>query len=312
MTGYTAETLDLSRLQAPALVDIAFQPILDERLADFEALWEAERALDPTLPPFDVLMIEADPVRVVTRDFSFGDMILKGAINDTANALRLATAPGVELDHVAGTYTNTARLLIDAGDPIASPPRPPVYESDTEYRARAQLSGEALPLFGLTPGGYIWRVRRAFGDRVKGVRSLKRPGGRIDLVILARAGDGTPAETLIGDIQLGFAGEDASQSTDTVTVVPARIVGTTVKVVLGLPRGPAKEPVEAAAEAAIAALAAERHAIGETLHQQAIGAVAKVAPARYARVLSPLDDVVGGDDGAPFVTAITVTSEIDE
>jgi phage-related baseplate assembly protein len=313
MTIYTAETLDLSRLGAPSFTAIDFEATLKARLLAFKTLWDAARAKDPTLPVFDLIasdgspLVETDPAIILAEGFAYGEINVLQALNDHSDALRLATAVSADLDHLAQTYKNTPRLvLVPATADTAA-----VYEPDAEYRARAQLSDEAMPLYGLTPGGYIWRVRSLFGDRVKDVRALRRPGGHIDLIVLGRAGDGTPAETLLGDIQAVFEGEDGSQSTDIVTVLPARIVSTTISVAVAIPAGPDAGVVVTAANAALAALAAERHKIGETLHAQAVGAVAKVGAARHVRVVAPAADVVGGADGAPHVTSISVATEVE-
>ncbi|WP_210207726.1 baseplate J/gp47 family protein, partial [Rhodoplanes elegans] len=250
MTAYTADTLDLSRIGAPTLTAIDFEATLRARLLDFKARWDAARVKNPELPAFDVIDDAGNPVTqfdagvVLAQEFAFGEINVLQAINDHANALRLATSVGADLDHVAITYKATERLVI-SGTPGSADA---VLESDDEYRARAQLSDEARPLFGLTPGGYEWRVRKLYGDRVKHVRTRKRPAGWLDLIVLARAGDGTPPETLIGDLQAAFDGEAASQSTDIVTVVPARIVPTPVSVKLWVPRGP--DPAAAVAAAA--------------------------------------------------------------
>jgi phage-related baseplate assembly protein len=313
MTSYTAETLDLSRIGAPTLTDIDYEATLKARLLSFKRLWDAARVANSSLPVLDLIaadgspLIETDPAIILSEEFAYGEIVLKQALNDHANALRLATAVGADLDHLAQTYKNTPRLVLAA----ATTSTAAVYEPDTEYRERAQLSDEAMPLYGITPGGYIWRVRSLFGDRVKGVRALRRAGGHIDLIILAREGDGTPADTLIGDIQARFDGEEASQSTDIVTVKKARIVRSAVRVVAAIPPGPEPAAVIAAATVAIAALGVERHAIGETLHVQAIGAVAKVGPVRHVRVIEPAADLVGGDDGAPYVTSIVVDTEVE-
>lgn len=312
MTLATAETLDMSRLGAPTLAEVNFEATRARLLTEFLRLWAQARALDPTLPDYDVQTLETDPAVILTEEFAFGDTLLRQAINDAANALRLATASNADLDHIAKTYHNTQRLLLDTGDLTATPPRDPIYEGDDEYRLRAQLAPEAYPLYGITPGGYSYRIRKLYGDQVKGVRALRRGGGRLDLILLGRSGSGVVAPTLIGDLQAMFDGDAGSQSTDIVTVFPATIVETSVRVVLGVPRGPDTVPVIAAARAAIAQLGADRHVIGETLHRQAIGAVAKVGPVRFVRVETPLADVVGGDAGAPFITAIEVTAEIDE
>lgn len=311
MTLFNAETLDLSRLGAPTLVEVDYAASKARLVAELLRLWKEARTRDPSLPEFDVAQLETDPAIILSEEFAFGDTLLRQAINDAANALRLATAVGDDLGHIAKTYHNTNRLVLDAGDPAAIPPRNPVYEGDTEYRARAQLAPEAYPLYGLTPGGYIYRTRRLFGHVIKDVRPLRLGGGRIDLIVLARAGDGSVAPQIIGDIQLAFDGEADSESTDILTVRAAAIVTTPVRVTLGVPRGPASAPLIAAATEAIAKLGAERHAIGETLHVQAIGAVAKVGPARWARVEAPLADVIGSADGAPWISGIEIETEVD-
>lgn len=314
MTIYTAETLDLSRVGAPTLTTIDYEATLKARLLSFKKLWDAARLANPSLPEFDLIaadgtpLIETEPAIILSEEFAYGEIDLKRALNDHANALRLATAVGADLDHLAQTYKNTPRLVLTPATAAAAA----INEGDTEYRARAQLSDEAMPLYGITPGGYIWRVRSLFGDRVKGVRALRRAGGHIDLIILARAGDGTPPDELIGDIQAAFDGEDASQSTDIVSVRKARIVQSVVRVVAAIPPGPDPALVVAAAMPAIAALGEERHAIGETLHVQAIGAVAKVGPVRHVRVIEPAADLVGGDDGAPYATSIIVETEVEQ
>jgi phage-related baseplate assembly protein len=308
MTAWTADTLDLSRIGAPTLTAIDFEATLRVRLLDFKARWDAARIKNPELPVFDVIddagnsVTQFDAGVVLAQEFAFGEINVLQAINDHANALRLATAVCADLDHLAGTYKATERLVLSGTAGGADM----VAESDDEFRQRAQLSDEARPLYGLTPGGYEWRVRKLYGDRVKHVRTRKRPAGWLDLIVLARAGDGTPPETLVGDLQSAFDGEAASQSTDIVTVYPARIVPTPVSVKLWVPRGPDPAAAVAAAAAAIAALGAERHKIGETLHVQAIGAVAKSGAVRHVDVIAPAADVAGGIDGAPWISAITV------
>lgn len=309
MTLYTADTLDLSRIDAPSLAEVDYEASVARLIAEFLRLWAQARLIDPTLPDYSVETLETDPMVILTQEFAFGDTLLRQAINDAANALRLAKASGADLDHIANTYHNTQRLVLDAGDATATPPRDPLYESDEAYRARAQLSLEAYPLHGLTPGGYVYRVRKLFGDAIKDVRTIRRGGGALDIVLLARAGNGAATPTMVGDLQALYESEDASACTDIPTAKAASIVQTPVRIVLGVPPGPDTAPIIAQATAAVAALAAERHRIGETLHVQALGAVARVGAARYARVELPTADVFGGSDGAPWVTTIQILTE---
>lgn len=309
MTLYTADSLDLSRIAAPTLAEVDYEASRARLLAEFVRLWQEAMAQDSSLPLYDVQTLETDPAVILTEEFAYGDLLLRQSINDAANALRLATAPGADLDHIANTYFNTQRLVLDVGDATANPPRLPLYESDDSFRSRAQLALEAYPLHGLTPGGYIYRVKKLFGDLIKDVRPIRRGGGAIDIVLLARAGNGSVPSTMIGDLQALYESEDASACTDIPTVVGATIVSTPVRIVLGLPPGPDAGPIVAEASAAVAALAAERHRIGDTLHTQALGAVARVGAVRYARVELPAADVAGGQAGAPWVTSIQILTE---
>ncbi len=309
MTLYTADSLDLSLIAAPTLAEVDYEASRARLLAEFVRLWQEAMAKDTSLPLYDVQTLETDPAVILTEEFAYGDTLLRQALNDAANALRLAKANGADLDHIAITYQNTHRLLLDLGDAMANPPRPPLYEPDEAYRARAQLSLEAYPLFGLTPGGYVYRVRKLFGDLIKDVRTIRRGGGKVDVVILARAGNGAAPAEMIGDLQALYESEEASACTDIPTAVSATIVSTPVRIVLGVPPGPDTAPVITEATSAVAALAAERHKIGETLHVQALGAVARVGGVRYARVELPVADVTGGAAGAPYASSIQILTE---
>lgn len=312
MTLYSAETLDLSRLGAPSLVETGYDAILQGRLAHLAALWAEAQAKDPTLPDLDPLTIKSSVSVILSEEYAFGDVLLRQAINDAADALRLATASGSDLRHLAKTYANTLPLVLDPGDAMATPPREPVIEGDAELRERAQLAPEAFPEFGLLPGGYIYRVRRVFGDRIKGVRALRRPGGRIDLIVLGRQGDGTPEATLIGDIQAGFAGEGDFLSTDTVTVLPARIVPYAIEGTLRLRPGPDPDVACEAGARRLARLTGERHAIAENVPLKQIEAAALGNPAVAEEIVltSPTADVLGGADGAPYCTGIVLKPEV--
>lgn len=307
MTTTTADTLDMSRLGAPMLLPIDYEALRTTMLAKFVELWEAARTIRPDLPPYSVGSLETDPAVILTEEFAYFEILLRSLVNETANALRLAKAVGDDLGHIATTYHATERLVLKAATETSAE----VDESDDEYRARAQLSTEALAQYGITPGSYVYRVKTLFGDRVLDVAPVRTGGGGIDLVILGRDGDGTPASTLIGDIAAAFDGERNSQSTDIVTVRAAEVRSTPVRIVIGLRSGPDADTVKAASKAAVQALGNECHLLRETLYVQALGAVAKVAPARWARVVEPSEDIIGGAYGAPWISSIEIEVEIE-
>src|SRR5690606_13226296 len=100
---------------------------------------------------------------------------------------------------------------------------PAVLESDSELRARAQIAPETLPHAGVTGGFY--RARALAADpSLKDVRAISRGGGKVDVVLLSREGDGTVAPELVAAISEIFTAEDIVQLTDVVTVRAATIV----------------------------------------------------------------------------------------
>lgn len=306
--SYTAETLDLSRLGAPTLVDPAFQPILDARLQGFRLAWEAERARNPSLPAFDTLMLETEPARLLTREYAFGDMLLKAAINDASNSLRLATAVGTDLEHLAATYHGTQKQLLVAANPTFGTAA--VYEGDSELRERAQLAPEALADMGLTPGGYVYKVRTAFADRIKHVVPINRDAGRVELRVLGRSGDGTVGPALLAEIANAFRAEEGTQSTDVLTVLSAEVVAVPVIATIVLPAGPDPEAVRAVAQIGIETLRTRLHRLGAATYREAISNAAHVGPVTTVRVPTPALDIPGRPETAPLLGPIIVSTEV--
>lgn len=308
MTNYTAETLDFSRLDAPSLVTVDAEAHLATMLAKFVEFWDAFRALDPTLPVFDTTMIESDPAVILHQAWTFGDMLLRQEINDAANSLRLPFAVGADLDLLAGTFHRTQRREIVPANELTGAPA--IYESNEEYRARAQLAPEALADMGLTPGGYIFRVRTQFADRISHVFPINRGNGRVELRVLGRDGDGTVSPALLAEIIAAFQIEEGSQSTDVLTVLPAEIVRITPSVTLMLPRGPDRSRVEAAAATGITALGASLRRINAPVFREAISSAAHVGPVVTVRVNDPSIDMPARPEVVPIFEAPIVTSEV--
>lgn len=122
------QDIDLSRLPAPPAIEaLDYEAILAARIADFKARWEAVRVLYPDLPPYDVEMLETDPVVVVEQSNSYHDMLLRGRVNDAVRAVMLATAWGGNLDHLGarvGALASMARLMRSIVGAYSLPMRP--------------------------------------------------------------------------------------------------------------------------------------------------------------------------------------------
>ena len=308
MTLYTAEPLDLSRLDPEPLVVADAEATRLEMLGVLQTLWDEARVKDPTLPPIDVLGLRANPASLVTNEFAYGLTLVRQAINDTADALRLAKAVDGALEHLAATYHRTQRqIIVPATDTTAA-----IYETDAELRSKAQLAPEALADLALTPGGYIYKVRTAFADRIKDVRPIRRGGGHIELRLLGRTGSGLVDDATIAEILRAFNPEGMTQSTDILSVFSAEIDVVAPRLTLVIGRGPDPVAVAAAARSSLAAYAASIHRVGKTVYREALSAAAHVSPVITVRVEDPMEDVIGDMARAPYIdpAAIVVETEI--
>lgn len=304
--SFSADTLDLSRLAAPSLVSASYDARKAALLAEFLRLWAIARRVDPSLPDYNTTMLETDPATILAEAFAYGDTSIRRAINDYADTVRLATSSGSDLDHIATTYHRTQRrLLVPATAQAAA-----IYEGDEEYRSRAQLAPEGLAEFGITPGGYVYKIRSAFADRIKSVRAINRGAGLVEIRVLGRDGDGTVPPALLAEIAAAFEGEEQSQGTDILTVLSAIVVPYVARVTVDVPRGPDPDLVTAEARKRVLALGVKLHALSAGLYREAISSAAHVDPVITARVSSPTTDIVAGPEYAPFMVSASVTARV--
>lgn len=331
MTAYSAETLDLSRLAAPSLVDTNFETIRASQVAEFIRVWTLARQLDSSLPAYDMAMLETDLPIVEAESFSYGIMKFCQQVNDSANALRLAKAVGGDLEHLAATYHNTSRKLIAAGNLDLG--TPDIYETDEDLRSRSQLAPEALAEMGLTPGGYIYRVKTGFAALVKDVRPVVRGAGRVELRLLGRVesgkltsqlnddgsttyrvdgrvSDGTIPPSSLVDVVRAFLPEDSTQTTDVLSIFSAEVQHYEADLTLVLAPGPSREAVKSSAAGFVQALADSLHRVKSTVYREALGAAAHVGPVATVRVNSPQNDILGRVESAPFMTRFTLRTEV--
>lgn len=304
--SYSADNLDLSTLPASPLVDVDREAIIAARKVIFKTLWDAARVHNPKLPDFDTLHLAFEPAAIANEGFGVNETLILQAINDAAKELRLAQASGSNLDHLGVTYHRSERQIIrPATDTTAA-----LYESDDAYRDRTQLAPEALADMGLTPGGYIYKIRTAFAEAIKHVFPINRQDGRVEIRVLGRDGSGAVLPATVAKIVSAFRIEEGQQSTDVLTVLSADIEEVTWDVTLYIKRGPDPATVVALAKANLQALADRLHRINETQYCEAISSAAHVGPVITTRVNSPASDRIGAPEKAYYVSAINVTAEV--
>ncbi|WP_161978324.1 baseplate assembly protein [Sphingomonas oligophenolica] len=294
MSALTASfpTIDLSRLAAPVLVDrLSYQQCFDALLADFRV-----RA-----PDFDALL-PSDPAIKALEVAAYRETLLRAAIDDAGQATMLAFARGANLDQLGAFYGLHRLIVAPATDTDAA-----ILESDDELRARLQAAPELLAGPGLTGGGYRVAVL-TLAPELKDVAVIKRGGGRVDLVLLARAGDGIVDAATVDRVRTAFAGDDAAQLTDIVTVRAADILLYTPTVTVQIRSGPDPVLIRDAAEASIRSYAAARHHIGLPVYAQMIASAASIGGVE--RAIVDIGDVVPTETQAAYLTTCTVIVQV--
>lgn len=287
-------SLDLSLLPSPNAVPLLnFETILSEMLADL-------RERDPT---FDAL-VESDPAYKLLEVAGYRELLLRADMNDAVRAVMLAFATGADLDHL-GANKNVARLLLEPGDPAATPPVPPIYESDAAFRKRIQLSPEGYTTAG-SEGSYLFHASGASGD-VKDIQAVSPQPGDVTIYVLSRIGNGQASSDLIATVAAALNAEDVRPLTDRVTVLSATVTDYTIAAELTLLPGPDAEVVRQAAQDAVTAYASEVHRLGYDVTLSGLYAALHRPGVQNVTLAQPTADIVASDGEASFATAITIT-----
>lgn len=293
--------IDLSQLPSPHVVEeLSFEEIYAERKAAFIALHPDEER--PAVA--ELLEFESEPIVKLLQENAYRELLLRQRVNEAAQAVMLAFARRADLDHIAARF-NTARLVIDPGDPTANPPRPPVLESDESLRLRAQNAFEGLSVAG-PRAAYIHHARRADG-RVADATAISPNPCEAVVTVLARDGDGTAPQDLLDVVEAALSDEDIRPIGDRLTVQSATIVPYAIDATLYLYPGPEAEPILDAARAKLAAYVSAQRRLGRDIRRSALFAALHVEGVQRVELAEPAADVVIDETQAAYCTGTTVT-----
>ncbi len=173
--------IDLSKLDKPDLLKpIDIEDLIAEMVADLRAR-DANQYAE---------ILESDPAVKLLETEAYRIKHEVDQINYKATQLTLAWAEGEMLDHLGMTYYGgTRRLVVQAADASASPPKALVMESDDSYRYRLSLYPESITTAG-SSNAYIFHALSADG-RVGDV-SVTSPYPGTTLVSLIQTGAALP------------------------------------------------------------------------------------------------------------------------
>jgi len=312
--------INLSLLPAPnAIEKVEFERILSESKAAFLEIYNALRVRQPSLPIINTLDLETDVINIVFQVCAYREMIVRQVGNDKYKAATLAYATGTDLDNKAAEL-GVARKLLDVGDPNTTPPIAPVYESDDEFRVRAQLAWEALSTAG-PAGAYLYHALTAHEDVLDAAIFGPESGedvdpGEVRVTILSREEGGTASPELLEVASEYLSADIRRPLTDSVIVESATISEYEVVATIKVRPGSSAEVVRQAAEAAVHAYVEDQYAIGESIRRSRLAAALYVSddlgrsPVVDVIITSPAVDVVTGARSAPKCSGITVTAEV--
>ncbi|MBH3356487.1 baseplate J/gp47 family protein, partial [Pseudomonas stutzeri] len=232
------------------------------------------------------------------------ELQLRARINDAARAVMLPYSTGTDLDNL-GALFGVERLLLSPAVPTAIPPIAAVYESDSDFRYRIQLSLEGLSTAG-PEGAYIFHALSADGQ-VLDASAISPTPGQVLITVLSRAGTGVPSAALLATVLAKLSDESVRPLTDYVQVQAATIAQYQVTATLYFYAGPDREVVMANARAALEAYTNGQHRLGLDVTLSGIYAALHQPGVQRVDLASPTANLVINRQSASYCTAINLT-----
>lgn len=285
--------VDLSRLAPPGVVEqLDYETILAAMVANLQARDDSFNAI-----------VESDPAYKILQVCAYRELVIRQRVNDAAKAVMLAYAGGTDLDHL-GILFGVSRLVIDPGNPGATPPIEPSYEPDADLRRRIQLSLEGFSTAG-PEGAYIFHALGAHGDVLDASATSPSPGDVL-ITVLSRNGDGTASPELLDAVSSVLSAEDVRPLTDHVTVQSAVIVPYAVDATLYCYAGPDRAVVIQSAQTAIETYVEAQHRLGLDVTLSGIYAALHQPGVQRVDLVSPAANILVNEQSTSYCTGINL------
>jgi phage-related baseplate assembly protein len=137
-------------LQRPSVLEtIDSDKIIEDRMTRFKLRWSEEDP--PNAAQYDVGQLEFDPIKILTENAAYFELMLRDRVNQAARAVMLAFAFGTNLDAIGSRYPGGVPRIEG--------------ESDDNYRRRIWLSPNILGPHGTTES-YAFYALSALGANV--------------------------------------------------------------------------------------------------------------------------------------------------
>lgn len=301
----SGSTIDLSRLPAPAIIEaLSYETLQSAFLARFSTVWTAARAIDPSLPAYDVGVLETDPIVIASQAWSYLRLLDRSRVNDAVKAVLAPLAELDDLDNVVAR-ADVQRLVVTpaTGDQAA------VMESDARLLMRYLLAF-SRPAAG-SREGYLYDVYTAlptlYHAQVNG-RAVHGRRGDVDVVLSGPAGrDLTDSE--LTTCRTALLADNRKPEAVAVTALRATRNVYAVAGAITVARGPDAETVRLEADARLVATAADRMLIGGLVPVTALVGALYGSGVVLAAISAPAADIAPDPYAIPILGAHAITAE---
>lgn len=297
-TFMSPDYVDLSAIAAPKVIEeLDYETIFQQLLADFKA----------RRPEYNAFL-ESDPVIIALECAAYREVLLRNRINEAAKASMLAYATGSDLDNLAAFYGIT-RMIIDAGDPNATPPVLPMMEEDGRLRYRTQMALESFTTAG-SEQAYLFHTYSA-SPKVKSAKVDNPKAGKVSITLLSTDGDGTADHELLDTVRAYVSADEKRPLTDQLIVQSAKIITYSVKAVVHLYQGPSATIAEAAYTKALKEYLTKRQTIGGVVAVSGIYDALHNDGVCKVELIAPTQDITPDNTQAAFCNNIELQVMID-
>lgn len=290
--------IDLSELPVPDAVEVPDSAALFQewltKLKEADAIYDALLASDPAWKQGEVV--------------TYHTTLLYQKVNDAVRAVLLASATEADLDQLGANF-NVTRLLITPAQPDAVPPVEAVYEDDTAFRERIQLSWSQLNTAGAY-NAYRFHAKSADADvldvEAYGPETHSRPG-EVDVYVLSRAGDGAASADLLAKVDAALSADETRPLTDFVHIYSATLSTYVVEAELDIPTGPDASTILDNALQTLQKYQDEQHRIGAPVPLSGIYHALHQAGVIRVNLIQPTAEIASTVGAAPFCTENKIT-----
>ncbi|PIO98580.1 baseplate assembly protein [Pleomorphomonas carboxyditropha] len=299
-------TIDLSRLPAPTVIEaLDFETLQAAFLARFAAAWAEARAIDPTLPEWDVGTLETDPTVIASEAWSYLRLLDRQRVNDVIKALLAPLAEGNDLDNIVARIGIERLILVAATDTTEA-----VMETDARLLQRYLLAF-TRPAAG-SADRYLYEAMTAWPSMLAGRvigRSVHGRKGDVDIVVSGPDGRDATDEELAA-VRTACTSASVKPEATSVSALRAtrNVYDVTGKVTV--PSGPDAEAVRLEAVARILAAGTARMTIGAEVPVSALAGAAYGTSVTRVDLTAPATDIAADPYAIPLPGTIMLTVEV--